>query len=591
MCKWVINIVIYNGIYKKVKPLMESSEAAEKLANEKLAELAVVMEKVRVIVEKVDGLKKQLDEAVAKKQAVEDDANALQLNLSLANRLVNGLADENIRWTNNVKQFEVEKLTMIGNALVSAAFVSYIGPFNSTFRKDLWSTQWIGDIVAKSIPFTEGIDPLDVLSTDAIQAVWKTEGLPADRVSLENAAIVTSCSRYPLLIDPQLQGIKWIKGREGSDMMIITLSQDKWQKRVEHALSNGMVLMIESIGEHIDPLLDPLLSRQFVKKGKNFTVKIGSEDIEMMPAFKLYLQTKLINPHYKPETAAQCTIINFIVTESGLEDQLLAMVVRVEKPDLEQTKEELVNKQNQFITTLAQLESDLLKNLSEADPNTILTNISLIESLEVTKATSTEIQRQQIEAKQTEITINNLREVYRRVAAEGATLYFLLIQLCVVDHMYQYSLESFQTFFFKAIEGTELNDDDEKRVVDLRQNIRMTIYRWVQRGLFVRHKQIFLTQLTFRLMQLGILDGQEYDSQKMNFLISCPQKKDVPLPAVLKKWMPETVWFSVQKIIEIEMFEQFAQHIEFGAAKRFEDWYNELTPETEKLPLDWKKLE
>lgn len=77
----------------------------------------------------------------------------------------------------------------------------------------------------------------------------------------------------------------------------------------------------------------------------------------------------------------------------------------------------------------------------------------------------------------------------------------------------------------------------------------------------------------------------------MNFLIFCPQRKDVPLPAVLKKWMPETVWFSVQKIIEIELFEQFAQHIEFGAAKRFEDWYNELTPETEKLPLDWKKLE
>ena len=468
LCKWVINIVIYNTIYKKVKPLMESSEAAEKLANEKLAELAVVMEKVRVIVEKVDALKKMLDEAVAKKQAVEDDANALQLNLSLANRLVNGLADENVRWTANVKQFEKEKFTMIGNALVSAAFVSYIGPFNSTFRIDLWETQWIGDMTAKQIPFTEGIDPLDVLSTDATQAVWKTEGLPADRVSLENAAIVTSCSRYPLLIDPQLQGIKWIKGREGSEMMVITLSQDKWQKRVEHALSNGMCLMIESIGEHIDPLLDPLLSRQFVKKGKNFTVKIGSEDIEMMPTFKLYLQTKLINPHYKPETAAQCTIINFIVTESGLEDQLLAMVVRVEKPDLEQTKEELVNKQNQFITTLAQLESDLLKNLSEADPNTILTNISLIESLEVTKATSTEIQRQQIEAKQTEITINNLREIYRRVAGEGATLYFLLIQLCVVDHMYQYSLESFQTFFFKAIEFTEPNDDDEKRVLDLR---------------------------------------------------------------------------------------------------------------------------
>jgi dynein heavy chain len=101
--------------------------------------------------------------------------------------------------------------------------------------------------------------------------------------------------------------------------------------------------MIEAIGEDIDSLLDPILSRAYVKKGRSFVVRIGSEDVEVSSTFKLYLQTKLINPHYKPETAAQCTIINFIVTEAGLEDQLLASVVRVEKPDLEQTKEELVN--------------------------------------------------------------------------------------------------------------------------------------------------------------------------------------------------------------------------------------------------------
>jgi dynein heavy chain len=119
----------------------------------------------------------------------------------------------------------------------------------------------------------------------------------------------------------------------------------------------------------------------------------------------------LINPHYKPETAAQCTIINFIVTESGLEDQLLAMVVRVEKPDLEQTKEELVNKQNEFKITLAQLEENLLQQLSEADPATILQNTELINSLEETKKTSTEIKEQQELAKVTEVNINTLREV------------------------------------------------------------------------------------------------------------------------------------------------------------------------------------
>lgn len=131
LCNWVINIVKYNSIYKKVKPLMESAEAAEKLATEKQAELAIVLEKVRVIVEKVDALKAQLQQAVDKKQAVEDDANKLQLNLSLASRLVNGLADEKIRWSANVVNLKNEKLTMIGDALVSAAFVSYIGPFDA----------------------------------------------------------------------------------------------------------------------------------------------------------------------------------------------------------------------------------------------------------------------------------------------------------------------------------------------------------------------------------------------------------------------------------------------------------------------------
>jgi len=155
-------------------------------------------------------------------------------------------------------------------------------------------------------------------------------------------------------------------------MITIQLSQRGWLKRVEMAVSNGNILMIESIGEEIDAILDPLLSRQFVKKGKGLTVKLGSEDVDLHPAFRLYLQTKLSNPHYKPETAAQCTIINFIVTETGLEDQLLASVVKVEKPDLEQEKEELVTKQNEFKITLANLEAALLQNLSEADPATIL---------------------------------------------------------------------------------------------------------------------------------------------------------------------------------------------------------------------------
>lgn len=117
---------------------------------------------------------------------------------------------------------------MIGNTLVSAAFVSYIGPFSFSFRANLWRDTWLPDLTGLGIPVTDGVDPLSILSTPSQQAMWAGEGLPADRVSIENASVVVSCSRYPLLIDPQLQGIKWIKGKEGGEMVSIQLTAQHW---------------------------------------------------------------------------------------------------------------------------------------------------------------------------------------------------------------------------------------------------------------------------------------------------------------------------------------------------------------------------
>lgn len=239
LANWVINVVKYNDIYVVVEPLKLEAESSKKEADQKAEELREVKEKVAEIVAKVDALKADLNAAEAKKEAVVAQATALQQSLDLANRLVNGLADENVRWQKNVITFQEEKLTMIGNTLISAAFVSYIGPFSFTFRNDLWKDTWLPDIVDLKIPFSDGIDPLNILSTPSQQALWASEGLPADRVSIENAAVVVSCSRYPLLIDPQLQGIKWIRGKEGGEMVNIQLTAAHWLKKVELAVGAG----------------------------------------------------------------------------------------------------------------------------------------------------------------------------------------------------------------------------------------------------------------------------------------------------------------------------------------------------------------
>lgn len=83
---------------------------------------------------------------------------------------------------------------------------------------------------------------------------------------------------------------------------------------------------------------------------RSLFLKLGGEEVEYDPGFQLYIQTKLSNPHYKPEIAAQCTLINFIATEKGLEDQLLAKVVGVERPELEKQAQELQAAFNQVCT-------------------------------------------------------------------------------------------------------------------------------------------------------------------------------------------------------------------------------------------------
>ena len=74
--------------------------------------------------------------------------------------------------------------------------------------------------------------------------------------------------------------------------------------------------------------------------------------------FKLLLQTKLSNPHYPPEIHAETTMINFTVTEDGLGDQLLALVVGRERPDLAKMKVELIQQQNDFKIKLKELEDE-----------------------------------------------------------------------------------------------------------------------------------------------------------------------------------------------------------------------------------------
>merc|ERR1719460_3149669 len=195
LTNWVINIVGYNKIYKKVAPLMEEVRVATETKEAAEEALGIVLARVAEVEAMVAKLNQEKDEAVAEKERVEAEAQKCLDNLSLAERLVNGLADEYVRWQGTVKDLKIKGTSFIGDCLLASAFVGYISPFNAAFRNSLCA-QWLEDIKTRGIPHTEGIDPLKVLTDEAAIAQWMNEGLPADRISVENACVVTACARW-----------------------------------------------------------------------------------------------------------------------------------------------------------------------------------------------------------------------------------------------------------------------------------------------------------------------------------------------------------------------------------------------------------
>lgn len=130
-----------------------------------MKELAIVKEQVRQLNEKVDKLKEKLAAAEKQKKEVEEDAEKCSNKLSAAEKLVNGLAGENKRWSENVQFLKANIRSVIGDVLLASQFVSYIGAFSSKLRRQLWQDIWLPDIINKGIPYTEGIEPLKILTT------------------------------------------------------------------------------------------------------------------------------------------------------------------------------------------------------------------------------------------------------------------------------------------------------------------------------------------------------------------------------------------------------------------------------------------
>jgi len=595
LCAWVVNICIYNDIFLEVAPKRAKLAEAETKLAEANATLHEVHAKVQELTDKCAALQRQLVEATDEKNGLIEKAERTAKRLDLAKRLVNGLKDEGVRWGEGVESLKAQKQLLIGDILVSASFIAYIGPFNMDYRRDLIHAQWLPDVLARQIPMSAELNPQKKLSDDATVAQWNSEGLPSDELSIENGTIITTCTRWPLIIDPQLQGVAWIRRKEEPHGLVpLQLSQKGYIDKLVRGVEEGAPILIENIGESIDAVLEPVIARGFISKGRRLVLKLGDKEVDVAcakdgdgattdaPLFRLYLQTKLPNPSYIPEIQAQTTLINFTVTEAGLEEQLLAVVVKKERPDLEEQRLFLVEQQNQFTIKLKELEDDLLQRLATAEGD-ILGDEALILSLENTKITVTEINEKVALAKTTAVEIGHAREAYRPTAARGSLIYFLINLLNVIDHMYQYSLGAFNYVFSKALEKASPSESLGERCEFLLDSVTYTCFSFVTRGLFEKHRLIFSTMLAIKVLQAR----DELSAEHVDYLIKMPKAFDKENP--LGGWLPDSSWYAVLALAQLEPFVNLPQDME-GSWKRWKEWCEHEQPELAPLPQEWKRL-
>lgn len=180
---------------------------------------------------------------------------------------------------------------------------------------------------------------------------------------------------------------------------------------------------------------------------------------------RFYITTKLRNPLYLPEVAVKVTLINFMITTIGLEDQLLGITVARERPDLEAEKNQLIvqgaeNKRYIYLLTkvvsfydilfcnsmLKEIEDKILKILSTSEGN-ILEDETAVNVLSSSKSLANEITSKQAVMEETETMIDAARLAYAPIATHSTILFFTCSMVFFKRYIHLYK----KNFFLQPI--------------------------------------------------------------------------------------------------------------------------------------------
>jgi dynein heavy chain len=265
--QWVVAIKEYYGVAKDVDPLRKKvadMEKAQALGERELGEIKDLLAKLSAEIADLDAKYRAAASELADLSA---KAALMEKRLAAASKLILGLGSERGRWSADIEKLEGQLVRSVGDCLLAASFLSYLGPFTFDYRARLLAEDWVPDAAGRSIPVTSPFSMEELMVTEATIQKWTAEGLPADQHSVFNGILTTRASRFPLCIDPQQQAVSWIKAREGAELKVASLLDGDFMQPLKLAIQYGKPFLFEGVDETLDPMIDPILERNTYMDG------------------------------------------------------------------------------------------------------------------------------------------------------------------------------------------------------------------------------------------------------------------------------------------------------------------------------------
>ncbi|KAL7543927.1 hypothetical protein ACHAXR_013293, partial [Thalassiosira sp. AJA248-18] len=586
LCTYVRAMKYYHEASKIVKPKLEALAVAEGQMEAANKALAAAEGRLAACNEKLADLQRLFDEQMGKKRSIEEGAMSLQKKMNQASALINGLAGERARWTEDSANFSDQKKRLVGDCAIGCAFISYCGPFNQQFRSYMINEKFTADCLCRKVPVTRNLDVISFLADVGTIGDWNMDGLPTDPLSTQNGILVTSSTRFPLLIDPQGQALSWIKNKERSNLPtwngqnVVELSDSKLKDKLEFCMGDGKSLVIVGVEDEIDPMLDPVLEKEITKKGSRMYVNVSDKMMDYDPNFRMFFITRLPNPSFSPELQAKATLIDFTVTQKGLEEQLLGKVISKEQKALEEQLTQVLEEVNSNTKSLMLLDASLLERLT-SNTGDLLDDEELVSVLANTKAKAAEVNAKLVAADETRSNIAEKREQFRPAATRGSVLYFSIVEMSLVNVMYQTSLTQFLELFMGSMDKAEKASLASKRVSNIIETMTYMTYRYVNRGLYEKDKLTFVLLVTLKIL----VAAGHLKSSDVTLLLRGGAALDIN--SVQRKpfqWMSNEVWLNIVQLRESSKF--FSSLIDdmVSSEGMWRKWYEDNQPEEMPMP-------